>query len=209
MTSIAQKTGDLMLHGGERGIAFRDTKAGRIQTLVTPHYRHTSDYSSETSASTSSADGVYLGRSVTYYTSYGTPYISITLQGHISSGTYYWAWGLYNGTQSHWVPIVATSVGTFSVQGKTRTISTIQGNQTMNCAVAYRGAVHQRSSQPWVTFDCRNETNGDALYIYGAASSGGGDSWYANSSQTIYIREVLIGYGPATGIQYDHVFAGS
>ena len=208
MTSIAQKTGDLMLHGGERGIAFRDTKAGRIQTVVTPHYVHISDYPSETSSSASSSNGVYLGRSFTYQTSYGTPYVSITFQGHISSGTYYWSWGLYNGTQSHWVPIAASDVSGLSSSGKTRTISTIQGNQTMKCAVPYRGAVHNRSSQPWVTFDCRNEANGNALYIYGSASSGGGDSWYSNSSQTIYIREVLIGYGPATGMQYDHILHG-
>ena len=208
MTSNAEKTGSLFLHGGERGIAFRDTKAGRINTVVTPHYRHVADYNSQTTASTNSANGVSLGRSTTYNTNYGTPYISITLQGYISSGTYYWAWALWNGTQNHFVPIAASSVAGYSAQAKTRSITTIQGAQSMNCVVPYKGAVHNMSSQPWVTFDCRNETHGDALYIYGAADNGSGGQWYDNASQTIYIKEVLIGYGPTTGMQYDHILHG-
>ena len=207
MTSHAQKLGNLFLHGGERGIAFRDTKAGRINTVVTPHYRHNNDYPTQTSATANSTNGVYLGRSFTYNANYGTPYVAITLQGYIQSGTYYWSWALWNGTQNHWVPVAASSVSNYSTNAKTRTITTIQGNQTMNCVVPYRGAVHNMSSQPWVTFDCRNETNGDALYIYGAADDGSGGQWYAGS-QTIYIKEVLIGYGVVTGMQYDHILHG-
>jgi len=207
MTSNAEKTANLFLHGGERGIAFRDTKAGRINTVVTPHYRQTNDYPGQTQASTNSANGVYLGRSFNY-SNYGTPYCSITLQGYISSGTYYWSWALWNGTQNHWVPIAASSVSGYSAQAKTRTITTIQGAQSMNCVVPYRGAVHNMSSQPWVTFDLRNETVGNALYIYGAADNGGGGQWYDNANQTIYIKEVLIGFGSVTGVQYDHILHG-
>ena len=208
MTSNAEKLGSLFLHGGERGIAFRDTKASRINTVVTPHYRHTADYPAQTSATANSTNGVYLGRSVTYNGgTYGTPYLSITLQGYISSGTYYWSWALWNGTQNHFVPIAASSVAGYSANAKTRSITTIQGAQSMNCVVPYRGAVHNMSSQPWVTFDCRNETQGDALYIYGSADGGSGGTWYSGS-QTIYIKEVLIGYGSVTGIQYDHVLHG-
>lgn len=207
MTSNAEKLGSLFLHGGERGIAFRDTKAGRINTVVTPHYRQTADYNTQTQASTNSANGVYLGRSFNY-SNYGTPYCSITLQGYISSGTYYWSWALWNGTQNHWVPIAASSISGYSSQAKTRTITTIQGAQSMNCVVPYRGAVHNMSSQPWVTFDLRNETVGNALYIYGAADNGSGSQWYDNANQTIYIKEVLIGFGSVTGVQYDHILHG-
>lgn len=210
MTSIAQKTGDLMLHGGKRGIAYRDSHIGRISTVVGPHWARRYNYEGQTSASASSADGVYLGRSITYQpSSYGSPYLSITLQGMISSGTYYWAWALWNGTQSHWVPLAVHDLPNYSKSAKTRTISTIQGNQTMNCVVPYIGAVHNTSSQSWATFDCRNESDGDALYIYGAADNGSGQTWYANASQTIYIKEVLIGYGFVTGTQYDHVMHGN
>ena len=208
MTSNAEKLGSLMLHGGQRGISYRDTTSNRIGTVVTPHYSHRADYVNQTSASANSANGVYLGRSVTYQTGYGSPYLSITLKGYISSGTYYWSWALWNGTQSHFVPLAAHDVGGYSKQAKTRTISTIQGNQTRNCVVPYRGGVHNMSSQNWATFDCTNENHGDALYIYGAADDGGGGTWYDNASQTIYIEEVLIGYGMATGVQYDHILHG-
>jgi len=209
MTSNAQKLGNLMLHGGDRGILFRDTNSNRIGSVVSPHWGRRHNHEGQTSASASSANGVYLGRSLTYASNMESPYVSITLQGYISSGTYYWSWALWNGTQSHFVPLAVHDQPNYSKSAKTRTISTIMGNQTYNCVVPYIGAVHNTSSQSWATFDCRNESNGDALYIYGAADNGSGETWYSNSSQTIYIREVLIGYGFVTGTQYDHIMHGN
>jgi hypothetical protein len=209
MTSNAEKTANLFLHGGDRGIAFRDTNAGRISTVVSPHWAIRHNYEGQTSASANSANGVYLGRSMTYATNMESPYVSITLQGYISPGTYYWSWALWNGTQSHFVPLAVHDLPNYSKTAKTRNITTIQGTQTMNCVVPYTGHVHQYSSQHWATFDCRNESNGDALYIYGAADSGNGGTWYDNASQTIYIKEVLMGYGFVTGTQYDHILHGS
>lgn len=201
-----------MLHGGDRGIQFRDNKNGRserISSLVSPHWARRYNYEGETSASASSANGNNLGRSFNFQTNMESPFVSITLQGYISSGTYYWSWALWNGTQSHFVPLAVNDMPNYSKNAKTRTISTIQGNQTMNCVVPYIGAVHNTSSQSWATFDCRNESDGDTLYIYGAADNGNGATWYSNGSQTIYIREVLIGYGFVTGSQYDHIMHGN
>tara|TARA_R100001510_G_scaffold22121_1_gene19366 strand:- start:300 stop:929 length:630 start_codon:yes stop_codon:yes gene_type:complete len=208
MTSNAQKLGDLMLHGGDRGILFSDTNSNRISSVVSPHWARRYNYEGQTSASASSANGVYLGRSFNYQTNMESPYISVTLQGYISSGTWYWSWALWNGTQNHFVPLAVHDMPNYSQNAKTRTISTIQGNQTMNCVVPYFGHVHLMGSQSWATFDFRNESDGDAIYIYGAADNGSGQTWYSNSSQTIYIKEVLIGYGFVTGTQYDHVMHG-
>ena len=209
MTSNAQKLGNLMLHGGDRGILFRDTNSSRISSVVSPHWARRHNHEGQTSSPANSANGVYLGRSMTYQTNMESPYVSITLQGYISSGTYYWAWALWNGTRSRFVPLAVHDVPNYSKHAKTRTISTIQGNQTYNCVVPYIGAVHNTSSQSWATFDCRNEINGDVLYIYGAADAGDGSQWYDNANQTIYIREVLMGYGFVTGTQYDHIMHGN
>lgn len=205
MTSNAQKLGNLMLHGGDRSISYRDSYNGKINKVISPHFMLNSDYTGQTSATANNANGVYLGRSHTYSPdSRGSKFISITMKGYISSGTYYWAWALWNGTQSHYVPIVTSGVGQYSGSAKTRTITTLNGSETFNCVVPYIGAVHSYSSQTWATFDCSNESNGDALYIYGAADDGSGSTWYDNASQTIYIKEVLLGYGSVTGVQYDH-----
>ena len=99
--------------------------------------------------------------------------MSVTMTGYITSGTYYWSWALKNTTTGNFVPIVGRA-GRYAASAKTRTVSTIQGNQSMNCVAPYVGSVHSYASQNWVTFDASNgglaypeihPNSGDIVYI--------------------------------------------
>ena len=97
----------------------------------------------------------------------------------------------------------------YASNAKTRTISTIQGNQTMNCVAPYQGSVHSYASQNWVTFDASNESSGNTFAIWVSASDQPGSTWYDNAGQSVYIKEAVMCYGTVTGMQYDHTYSNS
>ena len=214
MASLAQKLGHLMLHSAsdwDQSIAFRNQTSSRIDKIPVPQATWVFNNASATNVSTNSAQGVSTGRSTTFNgksSTFAHSLMSVTMTGYITSGTYYWSWALKNTTTGNFVPIVGRA-GRYASGAKTRTVSTIQGNQSMNCVAPYRGSVHSYASQNWVTFDCSNETNGDNLEVWVAASDQPGGTWYDNASQSVYIKEVVMCYGYVTGFQYDHTYANS
>ena len=210
MTSLAQKLGHLMLHNdGDRSLAFREPIGGKITKVPAPYYGHLVDKPAQVQHSANSANGVGSGKTMNYRNNRGCRLISVTCQGYISSGTYYWSWALKNTTSGEFLPLVSHGITGASAGAKTRTVSTIQGNQTRNCVVPYRGGVHNMSSQNWAVFDASDEADQSTLEFWYAADDGSGSQWYDNASQTLYVKEVLFGYGAVTGVQYDHILHGT
>ena len=202
-----------MLHSAsnlDHAVSFRNPATSRIQKLPAPMGTWRWNSSAAVNVSTNSAQGVTSGKTFGYngHTTYGNSLVSVTLTGYITSGTYYWSWALKNTTTGNFLPIVSRG-GYYASGAKTRSISTIQGNQTHNCVVPYVGGVHNNSSQNWASFDASNESNGDTFQFWFAADDGAGSTWYANASQTLYVSEIIWAYGTVQGIQYDHVLHGS
>ena len=213
MASLAQKLGHLMLHSAnnkDHAISFRNPATSRIQKLPAPQATWRVNNSAVASVSTNSADGVGTGKNFGYtgHTTFNNSLISATFTGYISSGTYYWSWAIKNTTTGNFLPIVSRG-GYYASGAKTRSISTIQGNQTMNCVAPYQGSVHSYASQNWVTFDASNESSGNTFELWVAASDQPGGQWYANAGQTIYVKEFVVCYGMVTGMQYDHTYSNS
>ena len=213
MASLGQKLGHLMLHSAnnlDNAVSFRNPTTSRIQKLPAPQATWRVNNSAAASVSASSADGVGTGKTFGYtgHTTFSNSLISATFTGYISSGTYYWSWAIKNTTTGNFLPIVSGGPY-YASNAKTRTISTIQGNQTMNCVAPYQGSVHSYASQNWVTFDASNESSGNTFELWVAASDQPGGTWYANASQTIYAKEFVMCYGMVTGMQYDHTYSNS
>ena len=214
MASNGQKLGNLMLHSANNhddSISFVNPRASRVSKIPVPASAFREDDQNQVSVSASSADGQgATGRTLSFQKShFGHSIISVTCKGYISSGTYYWAWAIKNTTTGNFLPLLMHGMGSYSSSAKTRTVSTIQGNQTHNCVVPYVGGVHTNSSQNWASFDASNESNGDTFQFWFAADDGAGSTWYANASQTLYVSEIIWAYGTVQGIQYDHVLHGS
>ena len=113
-------------------------------------------------------------------------YISCTFEGYISSGTYYWTWRLYNSTRSEYL------------------IPFLGANRLDNSAgygsIAYLGAVHSYSRQPYVAFKKSASTQtGDTIQLQLHASNAGGTTLQTNASQTLYARYITFHAGVATG----------
>ena len=213
MASLGQKLGHLMLHSAnnlDHAVSFRNPATSRIQKLPAPQATWRYNNAGANGVSANSAQGVGTGRDFGYtgHTTFNNSLVSVTLTGYITSGTYYWSWALKNTTTGNFVPIVSRG-GYYSAGAKTRTVSTIQGNQTMNCVAPYQGSVHSYASQNWVTFDCSNESSGNNFEVWVSASDQPGSTWYDNAGQTIYVKEVVQCYGMVTGMQYDHTYSNS
>ena len=213
MASLAQKLGHLMLHSAnnlDHAVSFRNPATSRIQKLPAPMGTWRWNSSAAVNVSTNSAQGVGSGKSFGYngHTTYGNALVSVTMTGYITSGTYYWSWALKNTTTGNFLPIVSRG-GYYASGAKTRSISTIQGNQTMNCVAPYVGSVHSYASQNWVTFDASNESSGNTFEIWVSASDQPGSTWYDNAGQSVYIKEAVMCYGTVTGMQYDHTYSNS
>lgn len=213
MTSNAQKLGNLMLHSAnnlDHAISFRNPATNKIQKLPAPQATWRVNNATAVSVSTNSAQGVGTGKNFGYtgHTTFNNSLISVTFVGYITSGTYYWSWAMKNTTTGNFLPIVSEG-GYYASSAKTRSISTIQGNQTRKCVAPYQGSVHSYASQNWVTFDASNESSGNTIELWVAASDQPGGTWYDNAVQTVYVKEFVMCYGMVTGFQYDHTFAGS
>ena len=211
MTSNAQKLGNLMLHSAnsyDDAIAFRNPRNNKIQKVTIPQSAHRTRYSGSFSSTSDSTDGKAMCSLDLQRSHYGQMILSVTFEGYITSGSWYWSWGLYNNDTSNFLPIIGQSIGNYAVShAKNRTTSGLMGNQTDNCIVPYVGHVHTWSSQNWVAFDASNEGATNNIQLRMAAASGAGDTWYSNASQTLYARNVTWVYGTVTGNQYDNTFS--
>ena len=113
-------------------------------------------------------------------------YISCTFEGYIQSGTYWWTWRLYNSTRSE---VLTPFLGANRLD-----------NTSGYGTIAYIGAVHSYSRQPYVAFKKSASTQtGDTIQLQLHASNGGGSVLYTNPSQTLYARYITFHAGVATG----------
>lgn len=206
--SKAKQLGDLMLNWSDNGryLNFYNKNTAKFQ----PHPIAQSAYRSGSlgtgSNTATSANGLQMKNLGTYSANDGNRIYSVMFKGYISTGSHYFTWGLWNRTQTHWCVPVDQGNGYIVPTGAAwqRTISGV----TYNCAITYRGSVHQNSSQTIAAFDLSHETHGDTMDLYMAASNSAGTAPAASASQTLYADDALMFNGTASGIQFEMVSNG-
>lgn len=124
---------------------------------------------------------------------YAPKFMTISFQGYISSGTYYWSWRLRNTTQGFTVPVV----NQFAEHGQV--VHETNNLRNSTAQIEFWGNVHQMSDQPWVSFDCSSCNNGDTLQIQLSADNDSG-TVFTNGSQTLYADDYRVWYGIFPGI---------
>ena len=203
--SKAKQLGDLMLNWSTNGryINYYNQERNKFQPHPIAQSAYLKGSLGSSSNSASSADGVQMKNLGSYNSDRGSRIWSVMFKGYISSGGYYFTWGLWNRTQSRWCVPIAQGNDDIIAQGSAwnRTINGV----TYNCNIRYKGSVHQNSSQTIAAFDLSYENDGDTMDLYLAASNSSGGTPAANPSQTLYADDALFFNGLATGIQYEMV----
>ena len=115
--------------------------------------------------------------------------ISVSFDGYIQSGPYYWTWRLYNGTKGQYLPPLGGyhSFSQFVASGG---------------GITYRGGVHNMSAQPARAFDASACSTGDTIYLQMSASSGDGSILYTGS-QILYSDNIGWWMGALSGKETD------
>jgi hypothetical protein len=116
--------------------------------------------------------------------------LSISFDGYISSGTYYWTWRLSNARTGSVLP----SLGGYH---------SYKSYVSSGGGIQYRGNVHAMSAQPARAFDASDCLTGDTIRLELSASNGEGDVVYTNGSQTLYVDNIVWWVGALSGKEMD------
>ena len=124
--------------------------------------------------------------------------ISLGFSGYITSGAYYWTWRVYNAREGAALPFLPDLGDSYSETDANFTANNIAAGG----GFPFQGGVHNYSAQTYRTFDCRNCNNGDTIYLQlcGHTVGDGTVGGLANGSQTLYVKQMLVFFGVATGI---------
>lgn len=176
-----------------RTVVFHDPN--HANTLPVGNADTPSYYSLNDGPHSSTADGVKQMLTFTYQEGYSTRYWTVAMTGYISSGTYYYSWGLYNTTQSVYVPLAGQNNSYLTGTAWQRTIN----GESYDCRAKWaQRSVHSYAAQTAVTFDMSNEAQGNTIALVMTASNNTGTTTNTNASQTLYCKEVMIwaGFAP-------------
>jgi len=114
--------------------------------------------------------------------------LSVTFFGYISSGTYYWAWRLYDSTDSNVIMPVGVS----------KDYLWYGNSDGTGGGFRYQGAVHSHSQQSARVFDITGR-GGNTIELQMHGTNGTGDS-LGTSSQTLYADQIFFYAGAMTGM---------
>jgi hypothetical protein len=112
---------------------------------------------------------------------------SLTFEGYISGGAYYWTWRLFDVTDNSIVQPI-TGPSSYEWYGASGT-----GGFT------FKGYVHTSSNQPARVFDITGR-GGNGITLEMSASNGAGSVLQTNASQTLYADQVFLYAGAMTGM---------
>jgi hypothetical protein len=116
--------------------------------------------------------------------------LSVSFDGYITSGTYYWTWRLYNARTGSVLP----SLGGYH---------SYKSYVSSGGGVQYKGNVHGMSAQPARAFDASDCISGDTIRLELSASTGEGDVVYTNAAQTLYVDNINWWAGALVGKETD------
>ena len=125
--------------------------------------------------------------------------MSVTFFGYIGSGSYYWAWRVYDVTANTVVqPISGPSSNHWYGAGSSQDAEDDGGFR-------FRGAVHQASQQPARVLDVTGR-GGNGITLEMRPSNGNGDVPQTNASQTLYADQIFWYAGAMTGMHNENGF---